>query len=112
MREKPASKPAKRPLTLSEKIGAQETRKLRAKKQSAQSAWFGFRMFGIVGWSVAVPTFLGAMLGHWLDDEYPGKHSWTLSLLIIGLSLGCLTAWRWVAKENKSIHDESEDPDE
>jgi ATP synthase protein I len=112
MPENPNLKPPKRPLTLSQKIGAQEARKLRARRHSAQSAWFGFRMFGIVGWSVAVPTLLGTALGHWLDDKYPGKHSWTLTLLIIGLCLGCLNAWRWVARENKAIHDETEDQDE
>ncbi|MGA2868465.1 MAG: AtpZ/AtpI family protein [Verrucomicrobiota bacterium] len=112
MPEDPNIKPSKRPLTLSQKIGAQETRKLRARRLPAQSAWFGFRMFGIVGWSVAVPTVLGAALGHWLDDKYPGEHSWTLTLLIIGLCLGCLNAWRWVARENKAIHDETEDQDE
>lgn len=112
MAEKPNKQPAKPAPTLSQKIGAQETRRLRARRRPAQSAWFGFRMFGIIGWSVAVPTLVGAMAGHWLDEKYPGKHSWTLTLLIIGLCLGCLSAWRWVARENKAIHDETEDKDE
>lgn len=112
MREKATIRPSKSATTLSQKIAAQETRKLKARGRPAQNAWFGFRMFGIVGWSVAVPTLIGAMSGHWFDEKYPGKHSWTLTLLIIGLCLGCLNAWRWVARENKAIHDETEDQDE
>jgi ATP synthase protein I len=112
MREKTGIKPADHPPTFSEKVGAQETRKLKARRRAAQGVWFGFRMFGIVGWSVAVPALIGAALGRWLDERHPSEHSWTLSLLIIGLCLGCLNAWHWVAREYKSINDESEDKDE
>ncbi|HEX3856013.1 MAG TPA: AtpZ/AtpI family protein [Verrucomicrobiae bacterium] len=112
MREKPDMKPTNRAMTFSQKIGAQEMRKLKARRRAVQGVWFGFRMFGIVGWSVAVPTLLGAALGRWLDERHPSEHSWTLTLLIVGLCLGCLNAWHWVAKENKAIHDESENKDE
>jgi ATP synthase protein I len=69
-------------------------------------------MMGLVGWSVVVPTLLGAALGIWLDKHHPGEHGWTLALLMAGLSLGCLNAWRWVAKEDKAIRDEQEANDE
>jgi ATP synthase protein I len=97
--------------TYAGEIGAKAARKLKARK-STQGAWFGFRMFGLVGWSVVVPTLIGAAFGHWLDQCYPGKHSWTLTLLIIGLCFGCLNAWHWVATEDKAIRDESEGKDE
>ena len=29
-------------------------------------------MMGLIGWSVAVPTLLGAALGIWLDKHHPG----------------------------------------
>jgi ATP synthase protein I len=48
---------------------------------------------------------LGAALGLWLDRKFPGPHSWTLTLLIIGVIIGCANAWYWVAKENRQIHD-------
>jgi ATP synthase protein I len=97
--------------TFAGEIGAKAARKLKARK-STQDTWFGFRMFGLVGWSVVVPTLIGALLGRWLDENHPGKHSWTLTLIIIGLCLGCLNAWRWVAREDKTIRDESENKDE
>jgi ATP synthase protein I len=60
----------------------------------------------------AIPTLLGAALGLWLDRRYPGGHSWTLALLVVGLAIGCLNAWHWVAKEDKAMRDEQEDGDE
>ena len=69
-------------------------------------------MMGIIGWSVVIPTLLGAVLGLWLDEHYPGSYSWTLMMLIIGLFIGCLNAWHWVAKEHQEIKEEQEDNDE
>ena len=92
-------------------IGAKATRKLKARR-SNQGVWFGLGMIGLVGWSVVVPTLLGAALGLWLDENYPGKHAWTLALLVAGLVIGCANAWFWVAKEEKAMRDEPEDRDE
>ena len=59
--------------------------------------------------SVVVPTLLGAALGIWLDNRHAGSHSWTLMLLVIGLVIGCLNAWHWVAKEDKEMQEDQED---
>ena len=92
-------------------IEAKAARKIKARK-STQGVWFGLGMMGLVGWSVVVPTLLGAALGIWLDKHHPGKHPWTLSLLVVGLAVGCLNAWHWVAKEDKAMRDETEDDNE
>ena len=97
--------------TFAEQIGAKAARKLKARK-STQGVWFGLGMMGLIGWSVVVPTLLGAALGLWLDKHHPGKHPWTLALLVVGLAIGCLNAWHWVAKEDKAMRDEKEDGDE
>lgn len=89
-------------------VGAKETRKLKAQRKVTQTVWSGLGMMGLVGWSVAVPTLLGAALGIWLDKRYPGIHSWTLTLLIIGLTIGCLNAWHWVAREDREIQQDRE----
>jgi len=86
---------------------------MRALRHPSKGVWFGLGMMGLVGWSVVVPTLLGTALGVWLDKRYPSIHSWTLSLLIIGLVIGCLNAWYWVDKEEKKIHEgENDDDDE
>ncbi|MGD0614106.1 MAG: AtpZ/AtpI family protein [Verrucomicrobiota bacterium] len=98
--------------TFAGQVGAKAARKLKARRHSTQGVWFGLGMMGLVGWSVAVPTLLGAALGIWLDKHHPGKHAWTLALLVAGLAIGCLNAWHWIAKEDKAMRDEQEDDDE
>jgi ATP synthase protein I len=66
-------------------------------------------MIGLIGWSVVVPTLLGAALGIWLDAHHPGRHAWTLALMVGGLSLGCLNAWHWIEQEDKAMHQENSD---
>lgn len=92
--------------------GDKAARKLKARRDAAHGVWFGLGMMGLIGWSVAVPTLLGAALGLWLDKRHPGSHSWALALLVAGLTLGCLNAWHWVAKENKAMRDDRENTDE
>ena len=86
--------------------------KLKARRDPAPGVWFGLGMMGLIGWSVSVPALLGVALGAWLDSRYRGQHSWTLALLVAGLTLGCFNAWHWVAKEDKAMRDEQENHDE
>jgi ATP synthase protein I len=97
--------------SLSQEVGAKAARKLKARRNSGQGVWFGLGMMGLIGWSVVIPTLLGAALGIWLDSHCPGKHPWTLALLVAGLAIGCLNAWHWVAKEDKEMG-RTEDGDE
>ena len=107
----PRQKSPRAKLSLSEEVGAKAARKLKARRRSLHGVWYGLGMMGLIGWSVAAPTLLGAAAGLWLDKRYPGPHSWTLTLLIVGLIAGCLTAWRWVAEEERQLRDEQEDDD-
>jgi ATP synthase protein I len=87
-------------------IGAKAARKQRAQRAGDQGVWFGLGMSGLIGWSVAVPTVLGAVLGVWLDAQHPKAFSWTLTLLFAGLILGCFNAWHWVAQQNASMRED------
>src|SRR5512141_265227 len=112
MREKPEEQSATGATEFSQEVGVKAARKLKAQRKVTRTVWSGLGMMGLVGWSVAVPTLLGAALGIWLDKRYPGIHSWTLTLLIIGLFIGCLNAWHWVAKEDKEMRADMEAKDE
>ncbi len=112
MREKSDIKSAKNRTVFSQEVGAKAARKLKAGRNPTPGVWFGLGMMGLIGWSVAVPTLLGAALGIWLDKHHAGTHSWTLALLVAGLVIGCFTAWHWVDKEDKAMREEQEENDE
>lgn len=112
MREKPPEPAAKGESTLAEQVGAKAVRKLKARRHGISPVWFGLGMMGLVGWSVVVPTLLGAALGLWIDKNHPGAHSWTLALLVAGLVLGCVNAWRWIDKEDKAMGEEQKNQEE
>lgn len=96
----------------SQQVATKAARKIKAQRQVTQTVWSGLGMMGLVGWSVAIPTLLGAALGLWLDGHYPSEHSWTLALLAAGLVLGCFNAWHWVAKEEREIRKQETDDNE
>jgi ATP synthase protein I len=94
--------------TFANEVGEKANRKLKALGENKRSVWFGLGMFGIIGWTVVVPTLLGAALGIWLDRNQPQSFSWTLTCLIVGLFTGCLIAWYWITKEHKEMNEKDE----
>ncbi|MBN1420062.1 MAG: AtpZ/AtpI family protein [Planctomycetes bacterium] len=79
---------------------AKGARKERAREEGDRSIWFGLGTFGMVGWSVALPTVGGIAIGVWMDHAHPGGISWTLTLMLAGLAIGCLNAWYWINRES------------
>ncbi|NQT82267.1 AtpZ/AtpI family protein [bacterium] len=71
----------------------------KGRREKGQSFWRYVGLIGAVGWSVVVPMALGVLLGLWLDRKFQTGSRWTLALLLLGLSVGCLNAWRTITKE-------------
>mgnify|MGYP001057155615 CR=1 FL=1 len=84
-----------------DEIGRQAKRKLAAKKRRARNPFYGLGLFGLVGWSVAIPTLAGTVLGLWVDAQFSTERSWTLIGLLAGVTVGCFNAWYWISKESK-----------
>ena len=112
MTESPQEPSSASQSALGREVGAKARRKLAARRHPTPGVWAGLGTMGLVGWSVVIPTLLGAALGVWLDRRYPGGRSWTLALLFVGLVLGCWNAWYWVAKEDEAMRDARENGDE
>jgi ATP synthase protein I len=51
---------------------------------------------GVLGWIIVVPMLIGVFVGHWLDQEFNSGLFWTAPLLMLGLALGCYSAWKWM----------------
>ena len=82
-----------------EDIARRAKRMKTARDNPGPSPLRGIGTFGMIGWSIAVPTVGGAFLGLWLDRVAPQKFSWTIALILGGVALGALIAGSWVNKE-------------
>lgn len=85
-----------------ETVEKKARRRLQARREADHGVWFGFGLFGLVGWTVAIPTVAGLALGAWIDSMYPGRYSWTIMGLLAGAIVGCVGAWRWVKQESRN----------
>ncbi len=86
------------------KVGTKEARRIKGRTQKDDGVWFGLGVFGIVGWSVAIPTMIGIAIGLLIDRTWPSRFSWVLMLLVLGVALGCFNAWHWVKKARDTIN--------
>lgn len=83
---------------LLEKIEKDSIKKIKAKEEGSE-IMFGLGLFGIVGWSIAIPTVLGIALGVFLDKRFTHSFSWTITFLFAGVILGSFNAWRWIKEK-------------
>lgn len=87
-----------------------EKRKLKARRKKEVNVWWGFSLFGMVGWSVVIPALIGIMIGMWLEHHYTGSHTWTLALLLIGICVGSILALFMMAREIFKKEDDENGP--
>ena len=81
---------------------ARQAERMKSKRENpGPSPLRGLGTFGMIGWSIAVPTVGGAFLGLWLDRIAPQSFSWTLALILAGVVLGGFIAAAWVNKEGR-----------
>lgn len=73
-------------------VASKQQRMLRARSERTNN-WRMISILGVIGWSVVVPALAGVGLGLWLDRRWPEPFSWTVTLLIAGLMVGCVSAW-------------------
>lgn len=100
MRSKSNQQNDSRPQDEFEKSVETKTRRmLKSNDQGKQSPWFGLGMFGLVGWSIALPTVAGVMIGTWIDNHWPSQASWKLTLMFLGVIIGFSMACYWMRKE-------------
>jgi ATP synthase protein I len=104
--ERQSGKTTEHQMELVETVGEKAERRLAARDKEERGLWFGLGAFGVIGWSIAIPTLIGVAIGLWLDLTWPSDFSWTLALLLAGVVLGCFNAWYWVSKEQHEMEAE------
>lgn len=73
----------------------------RARRERRTTVWSYLGVFGLVGWTVAVPALLGLALGLYLDGVWETTHSFTITFLVVGVTVGCAMAWYWIRHESQ-----------
>ncbi len=96
----PAETPAPRDEML-EAVARRQARKARSRREGRPGLARGLGTSGMIGWSIAVPTLVGVALGAWLDGRSDAGPSWTLTLMAVGLLVGCANAWYWARRESE-----------
>jgi ATP synthase protein I len=84
---------------LSDAVKTRQERRERWQREGERSIGQNLAMIGVLGWTIVLPTLLGLFAGRWLDRQFHMGIFWTLSLLVVGLTAGCMLAWRRMHSE-------------
>jgi len=75
--------------------------RLEHREPSAESFWRSLSVLGTVGWSISLLAIAGVWLGRRLDMKFETDVRFTLMLLVAGVMLGSVVAWRVVREHRK-----------
>jgi len=54
---------------------------------------------GVLGWIIVAPTLLGLFIGRWLDRTFDAGIFWSAALLVLGVTVGFWSGWRWMQRQ-------------
>jgi ATP synthase protein I len=54
---------------------------------------------GVLGWTIVTPALIGLFVGRWIDRWLGTGIFWSAPLLLLGVVLGCWSAWRWMHRQ-------------
>ncbi|HVX74806.1 MAG TPA: AtpZ/AtpI family protein [Bradyrhizobium sp.] len=54
---------------------------------------------GVLGWIIVAPTLIGLFVGRWIDRWLGTGIFWSAPLLLVGVAIGCWSAWRWMHQQ-------------
>jgi ATP synthase protein I len=82
--------------SMAKPVRRQRARRERWRREGERPLGHNLAMIGVLGWLVVTPTLIGIFMGRWLDHTAGSGIFWTLSLLFVGLYIGCWLAWKRV----------------
>ncbi len=54
---------------------------------------------GVLGWIIVTPALIGLFIGRWIDHKLGTGIFWSAPLLLVGVTIGCWSAWQWMHKQ-------------
>ncbi len=84
---------------MADAVRKREERQERWRTEGQQSVVRFVGQIGVLGWMIVAPTLLGLFIGRWLDHALHSGILWSGALLVLGVSLGFGSAWRWMHRQ-------------
>jgi ATP synthase protein I len=82
------------PQRLDEEVRRHRERRDRARREGGRSIGQDLALAGVIGWTLVIPALLGVYAGRALDRRFGSGVFWTLGLLVAGVAVGCVLAWK------------------
>ncbi len=99
MNAKPERHEPERPDGLADTVRRQRQRQQVWMREGAPSMARFVGQIGVLGWIVVAPALIGLFVGRWLDRTFGTGIFWSAPLMLIGIVVGCWSAWRWMHKQ-------------
>jgi ATP synthase protein I len=81
---------------MAEAARKEEDRRKRWRTEGEPSVMRFVGQIGVLGWIIVGPTLLGLFIGRWLDRSFSTGIFWSAALLVLGVTLGFWSGWRWM----------------
>jgi ATP synthase protein I len=80
--------------SLAEPVRRERKRRELWAREGERSLGQNLAWIGVLGWLVVTPMLIGIFVGRWIDKVWGMGIFWTVSLLFLGVVIGCALAWQ------------------
>jgi ATP synthase protein I len=87
------------PDSLSKAVRERRDRRDRWCREGQPSMMRFVGQIGVLGWIIVAPTLIGLFIGRWIDRWLGTGIFWSAPLLLVGVAIGCWSAWRWIHQQ-------------
>lgn len=81
---------------LLEEVQRQAGRQQRSLREGEPTLLRQLSTLGVLGWVIVLPMLLGLAGGRWLDHRLGTGITFSAALLLLGVAVGAVAAWRWM----------------
>ena len=84
---------------MAEAVRKERERQERWVREGAPSVVRFVGQIGVLGWIIVTPILIALFVGRWIDHKLGSGIFWSGPLLLLGLVVGCWSAWRWIQRQ-------------
>lgn len=84
---------------MADAVRKQHERRRRWRTEGEPSVVRFVGQIGVLGWIIVAPTLIGLFIGRWLDHTFGTGIFWSAALLVLGVTVGFWSGWRWMHRQ-------------